>query len=91
MYLYLFFPPPKACNIISQTPSGRFTLVVPYQHQNCSFSIIYPVTIKISDLALGHLHGLQLKVSGLPSPWPFGKAAGLLLFAFWSFRFWFVC
>ncbi|EDM10099.1 corticotropin releasing hormone binding protein [Rattus norvegicus] len=49
------------CNIISQTPSGRFTLVVPYQHQNCSFSIIYPVTIKISDLALGHLHGLQLK------------------------------
>ncbi|GAB1298455.1 Corticotropin-releasing factor-binding protein [Apodemus speciosus] len=44
-----------------QTPSGRFTLVVPYQHQNCSFSIIYPVAIKISDLTLGHLHGLQLK------------------------------
>lgn len=49
------------CNVISQTPSGRFTLVVPYQHQNCSFSIIYPVAIKISDLTLGHLHGLQLK------------------------------
>ncbi|KAM7320996.1 hypothetical protein ACRRTK_020249 [Alexandromys fortis] len=49
------------CNVISQTPSGRFTLVVPHQHQNCSFSIIYPVAIRISDLALGHGHGLQLK------------------------------
>ncbi|XP_004643549.1 corticotropin-releasing factor-binding protein [Octodon degus] len=49
------------CNVISQTPSGRFTLVVPHQHRNCSFSIIYPVEIKISALTLGHVHGLQLK------------------------------
>ncbi|KAF4016984.1 hypothetical protein G4228_009299 [Cervus hanglu yarkandensis] len=51
------------CNIISQTPNGRFTLVVPHLHRNCSFSIIYPVAIKISDLTLGHLNGLQLKKS----------------------------
>ncbi|XP_004420497.1 PREDICTED: corticotropin-releasing factor-binding protein [Ceratotherium simum simum] len=49
------------CNVISQTPNGRFSLVVPHQHRNCSFSIIYPVAIKISDLTLGHLKGLQLK------------------------------
>ncbi|XP_059132282.1 corticotropin-releasing factor-binding protein [Peromyscus eremicus] len=49
------------CNVISQTSSGRFTLVVPHQHQNCSFSIIYPVAIRISDLTLGHEPGLQLK------------------------------
>ncbi|XP_025779641.1 corticotropin-releasing factor-binding protein [Puma concolor] len=49
------------CNVISQTPNGRFTLVVPHLHRNCSFSIIYPVVIKISDLTLGHLHGLQSK------------------------------
>ncbi|XP_029797076.1 corticotropin-releasing factor-binding protein [Suricata suricatta] len=47
------------CNVISQTPNGRFTLVVPHLHRNCSFSIIYPVVIKISDLTLGHLNGLQ--------------------------------
>ncbi|XP_032133732.1 corticotropin-releasing factor-binding protein isoform X1 [Sapajus apella] len=51
------------CNVISQTPNGKFTLVVPHQHRNCSFSIIYPVVIKISDLTLGHLNGLQLKKS----------------------------
>uniref|UniRef100_A0A8C0LQF1 Corticotropin-releasing factor-binding protein n=1 Tax=Canis lupus dingo TaxID=286419 RepID=A0A8C0LQF1_CANLU len=50
------------CNVISQTPNGRFTLVVPHLHRNCSFSIIYPAVIKISDLTLGHLSGLQLKV-----------------------------
>ncbi|KAB0404454.1 hypothetical protein E2I00_001109 [Balaenoptera physalus] len=51
------------CNVISQTPNGRFTLVVPHKHRNCSFSIIYPVVIKISDLTLGHFNGLQLKKS----------------------------
>ncbi|NXP39850.1 CRHBP protein, partial [Leiothrix lutea] len=50
-----------SCNVISQTPSGRFTMVIPHQHRNCSFSIIYPVVIKISDLILGHLNGLFLK------------------------------
>uniref|UniRef100_A0A8D0HHM1 Corticotropin-releasing factor-binding protein n=1 Tax=Sphenodon punctatus TaxID=8508 RepID=A0A8D0HHM1_SPHPU len=49
------------CNVISQTPTGRFTMVIPHQHRNCSFSIIYPVVIKISDLTLGHLNGLHLK------------------------------
>ncbi|XP_020659741.1 corticotropin-releasing factor-binding protein isoform X1 [Pogona vitticeps] len=49
------------CNVISQTPTGRFTMVIPHQHRNCSFSIIYPVVIKISDLMLGHLNGLHLK------------------------------
>ncbi|XP_064293869.1 corticotropin-releasing factor-binding protein isoform X1 [Phalacrocorax carbo] len=49
------------CNVISQTPSGRFTMVIPHQNRNCSFSIIYPVVIKISDLILGHLNGLFLK------------------------------
>uniref|UniRef100_A0A8C2T6Q8 Corticotropin-releasing factor-binding protein n=1 Tax=Coturnix japonica TaxID=93934 RepID=A0A8C2T6Q8_COTJA len=53
------------CNVISQTPSGRFTMIIPHQHRNCSFSIIYPVVIKISDLILGHLNGLFLKVSCL--------------------------
>uniref|UniRef100_A0A803V091 Corticotropin-releasing factor-binding protein n=1 Tax=Ficedula albicollis TaxID=59894 RepID=A0A803V091_FICAL len=53
------------CNVISQTPSGRFTMVIPHQHRNCSFSIIYPVVIKISDLILGHLNGLFLKVRSL--------------------------
>ncbi|XP_051847920.1 corticotropin-releasing factor-binding protein [Antechinus flavipes] len=53
------------CNVISQTPSGRFTMVIPHQHRNCSFSIIYPVVIKISDLILGHLNSLQLKKSSV--------------------------
>ncbi|CAL8320187.1 unnamed protein product [Lota lota] len=45
---------PFPCNIISQTPEGRFTMVVPQQHRNCSFSIIYPVQLQISDFSLGH-------------------------------------
>ncbi|CAJ0968425.1 unnamed protein product [Ranitomeya imitator] len=49
------------CNVISQSPSGKFTMIIPHQHRNCSFSIIYPVVIKISDLTLGHFNELQLK------------------------------
>ncbi|CAH2297242.1 corticotropin-releasing factor-binding, partial [Pelobates cultripes] len=49
------------CNAISQSPSGQFTMIIPHQHRNCSFSIIYPVVIKISDLTLGHFNELQLK------------------------------
>ncbi|XP_030048152.1 corticotropin-releasing factor-binding protein [Microcaecilia unicolor] len=49
------------CNVISQTANGRFTMVIPHQHRNCSFSIIYPVVIKISDLTLGYFNDLQLK------------------------------
>ncbi|XP_007518633.1 corticotropin-releasing factor-binding protein [Erinaceus europaeus] len=51
------------CNIISQTPSGRFTMIVAHQHRNCSFSIIYPVAIKIADVTLGQLSGPQWKTS----------------------------
>ncbi|XP_069483546.1 corticotropin-releasing factor-binding protein [Ambystoma mexicanum] len=49
------------CNAISQTPSGRFTMVIPHQHRNCSFSIVYPVVIKISDVTLGRFNDLQFK------------------------------
>ncbi|XP_061117256.1 corticotropin-releasing factor-binding protein-like [Conger conger] len=46
---------PFPCNIISQTREGRFTMVIPHQHTNCSFSIIYPVEIQIQELTLGRL------------------------------------
>ncbi|KAM4635449.1 corticotropin-releasing factor-binding protein [Polymixia lowei] len=45
---------PFPCNIISQTPEGSFTMVIPQQHRNCSFSIIYPVEIQISEFSLGY-------------------------------------
>ncbi|XP_071757857.1 corticotropin-releasing factor-binding protein isoform X1 [Centroberyx gerrardi] len=45
---------PFPCNVISQTPEGSFTMLIPQQHRNCSFSIIYPVEIKISEFSLGH-------------------------------------
>uniref|UniRef100_UPI00398F370B corticotropin-releasing factor-binding protein n=1 Tax=Pristiophorus japonicus TaxID=55135 RepID=UPI00398F370B len=53
---------PFPCNVISQTPDGRFTMVIPHQKRNCSFSIIYPAEIKISDLTLGHFNYLQIPV-----------------------------
>lgn len=43
-----------ACNVISQSPEGSYTMVIPQQHRNCSFSIIYPVEIDISEFSLGH-------------------------------------
>ncbi|XP_012684008.1 corticotropin-releasing factor-binding protein isoform X1 [Clupea harengus] len=43
---------PFPCNIISQTPVGSFTMVIPHQRRNCSFSIIYPVEIQITKLSL---------------------------------------
>ncbi|XP_039614339.1 corticotropin-releasing factor-binding protein [Polypterus senegalus] len=52
---------PFPCNVISQTPEGSFTMVIPHQHRNCSFSIIYPVQIKIAELTLGHFNDLQVK------------------------------
>ncbi|XP_038661466.1 corticotropin-releasing factor-binding protein [Scyliorhinus canicula] len=51
---------PFPCNVISQTPDGRFTLVIPHQKRNCSFSIIYPTEISISELTLGHFNDLQI-------------------------------
>jgi hypothetical protein len=38
-------------------------MVIPQQHRNCSFSIIYPVEIKIAELSLGHLNDFPIKVS----------------------------
>ncbi|XP_058512319.1 corticotropin-releasing factor-binding protein [Ochotona princeps] len=52
------------CNAVSPSPSGRFTLVVPQQRRNCSFSVVYPVVVRISDLALGRFSGLQLPSAG---------------------------
>lgn len=45
---------PTACNVMSQSPEGSYTMVIPQQHRNCSFSIIYPVAIDISEFSLGH-------------------------------------
>uniref|UniRef100_A0A3B5BDJ5 Corticotropin-releasing factor-binding protein n=1 Tax=Stegastes partitus TaxID=144197 RepID=A0A3B5BDJ5_9TELE len=45
---------PFPCNIMSQSPEGSFTMVMPHQRRNCSFSIIYPVEIRLTELSLGH-------------------------------------
>uniref|UniRef100_A0A8C2YZ28 Corticotropin-releasing factor-binding protein n=2 Tax=Cyclopterus lumpus TaxID=8103 RepID=A0A8C2YZ28_CYCLU len=45
---------PFPCNVISQSPEGSYTMVIPQQHRNCSFSIIYPVEIDVSEFSLGH-------------------------------------
>lgn len=47
---------PAACNVISQSPEGAYTMVIPQQHRNCSFSIIYPVEIDISEFSLGQIN-----------------------------------
>ncbi|XP_070706916.1 corticotropin-releasing factor-binding protein [Pempheris klunzingeri] len=47
---------PFPCNVISQSPEGSYTMVIPQQHRNCSFSIIYPVEIDVSDFSLGHFN-----------------------------------
>ncbi|XP_066567806.1 corticotropin-releasing factor-binding protein [Amia ocellicauda] len=52
---------PYPCNIISQTPEGSFTMIIPHQHRNCSYSIIYPVEIQIAELSLGHYNDFQVK------------------------------
>uniref|UniRef100_A0A1A8RE23 Corticotropin-releasing factor-binding protein n=1 Tax=Nothobranchius rachovii TaxID=451742 RepID=A0A1A8RE23_9TELE len=31
---------PLPCNIMSQSPEGSFTMVIPHQHRNCSFSCV---------------------------------------------------
>ncbi|XP_042344589.1 corticotropin-releasing factor-binding protein-like [Plectropomus leopardus] len=43
---------PFPCNIMSQSPEGSFTMVMPHQRRNCSFSIIYPVEIRLTELSL---------------------------------------
>ncbi|XP_059214060.1 corticotropin-releasing factor-binding protein isoform X2 [Centropristis striata] len=47
---------PLPCNVISQSPEGSYTMVIPQQHRNCSFSIIYPVEIDVSEFSLGHFN-----------------------------------
>uniref|UniRef100_A0A8C5AAB7 Corticotropin-releasing factor-binding protein n=1 Tax=Gadus morhua TaxID=8049 RepID=A0A8C5AAB7_GADMO len=44
---------PMPCNIMSQSPEGSFTMVMPHHHWNCSFSIIYPVELQLTELSLG--------------------------------------
>lgn len=39
-------------------------MVIPQQHRNCSFSIIYPVEIDISEFSLGHTINFP-KVNGI--------------------------
>ncbi|XP_026032674.1 corticotropin-releasing factor-binding protein [Astatotilapia calliptera] len=49
---------PFPCNVMSQSPEGSYTMAIPQQHRNCSFSIIYPVEISISEFSLGHYNHL---------------------------------
>lgn len=51
--------PLAACNVISQSPEGSYTMVIPQQHRNCSFSIIYPVEIDISEFSLEQFNHLS--------------------------------
>ncbi|KAM9820762.1 corticotropin-releasing factor-binding protein [Neosynchiropus ocellatus] len=48
---------PFPCNVLSQSPEGSYTMVIPQQHRNCSFSIIYPVELDVSEFSLGHHNG----------------------------------
>nr|XP_043881395.1 corticotropin-releasing factor-binding protein-like isoform X2 [Solea senegalensis] len=51
---------PFPCNVMSQRPEGSFTMVLPHQRRNCSFSIIYPVEIKLTELSLGQAKSNEL-------------------------------
>ncbi|KAM9734536.1 corticotropin-releasing factor-binding protein isoform 1-T1 [Menidia menidia] len=58
---------PFPCNVISQSPEGSYTMVIPHQHRNCSFSIIYPVAIDVSEFSLGRHNGFSKRsLSGCP-------------------------
>ncbi|XP_019742289.1 corticotropin-releasing factor-binding protein-like [Hippocampus comes] len=54
-------PNPFPCNIMSQSPEGSFTMVMPHQHRNCSFSIIYPVEIQLAQLSLEQAKSNELR------------------------------
>uniref|UniRef100_A0A3Q2Z0I4 Corticotropin-releasing factor-binding protein n=1 Tax=Hippocampus comes TaxID=109280 RepID=A0A3Q2Z0I4_HIPCM len=56
-------PNPFPCNIMSQSPEGSFTMVMPHQHRNCSFSIIYPVEIQLAQLSLEQAKSNELRLS----------------------------
>ncbi|XP_059910466.1 corticotropin-releasing factor-binding protein-like [Gadus macrocephalus] len=51
---------PMPCNIMSQSPEGSFTMVMPHHHWNCSFSIIYPVELQLTELSLGQAKSNEL-------------------------------
>uniref|UniRef100_A0A3Q3WWR0 Corticotropin-releasing factor-binding protein n=1 Tax=Mola mola TaxID=94237 RepID=A0A3Q3WWR0_MOLML len=51
---------PFPCNIMSQSPEGSFTMVMPHERRNCSFSIIYPVEIRLTELSLGQARSNEL-------------------------------
>ncbi|XP_034452383.1 corticotropin-releasing factor-binding protein-like [Hippoglossus hippoglossus] len=53
---------PFPCNIMSQSPEGSFTMVMPHQRRNCSFSIIYPVEIRLTELGLGQAKSNELSL-----------------------------
>ncbi|KAJ0057578.1 hypothetical protein NL108_009354, partial [Boleophthalmus pectinirostris] len=53
---------PFPCNVISQSPEGSYTMVIPQQHRNCSFSIVYPVEIEISEFSLGHYNNIAKRL-----------------------------
>ncbi|KAF7652749.1 hypothetical protein LDENG_00092820 [Lucifuga dentata] len=53
---------PFPCNIMSQSPEGTFTMVMPHQRRNCSFSIIYPVEIQLTELSLGQAKSNELSI-----------------------------
>lgn len=53
---------PFPCNVISQSPEGSYTMVIPQQHKNCSFSIIYPVEIEISEFSLGRYKNIAKRL-----------------------------
>ncbi|XP_076020197.1 corticotropin-releasing factor-binding protein [Genypterus blacodes] len=55
---------PFPCNVLSQTPEGSYTMVIPQQHKNCSFSIIYPVEIQISEFSMGHYNSFPKRSLG---------------------------
>ncbi|CAG5924421.1 unnamed protein product [Menidia menidia] len=61
------FRRPLTCNIMSQSPEGSFTMVMPHQRRNCSFSIIYPVEIRLTDLSLGEAKSNE--ISPLKQMW----------------------
>ncbi|XP_062307207.1 corticotropin-releasing factor-binding protein-like [Osmerus eperlanus] len=51
---------PFPCNVMSQSPEGSFTMVLPHLNRNCSFSIIYPVEVQLTELSLGQAASNQL-------------------------------
>uniref|UniRef100_A0A3P9PAG5 Corticotropin-releasing factor-binding protein n=1 Tax=Poecilia reticulata TaxID=8081 RepID=A0A3P9PAG5_POERE len=65
---------PFPCNIMSQSPEGSFTMVMPHQRRNCSFSIIYPVEIRLTDLSLGDAKSNE--ISPLRQMWPGCSGSG---------------